>query len=44
MPISQARVPTAEASRAAAVDALRERFGEAAVQRGLSFAPGTKRD
>ncbi|WP_407518670.1 DNA polymerase IV [Methylobacterium oryzisoli] len=33
-----------EASRAAAVDALRERFGEAAVQRGLSFAPGGKRD
>ncbi|GJD98466.1 DNA polymerase IV [Methylobacterium isbiliense] len=32
-----------EASRAAAVDALRERFGEAAVQRGLSFAPGAKR-
>ena len=28
-----------EASRAAAIDALRERFGAAAVQRGLGFAP-----
>ncbi|TGD94715.1 DNA polymerase IV [Methylobacterium nonmethylotrophicum] len=33
-----------EASRAAAVDALRERFGADAVQRGLGFAPpGRKR-
>ncbi|BCM82482.1 DNA polymerase IV [Methylobacterium indicum] len=28
-----------DASRAAAIDALRERFGAAAVQRGLGFAP-----
>jgi DNA polymerase-4 len=31
-----------EASRAAAIDALRERFGAAAVQRGLGFAPPGK--
>ncbi len=31
-----------EASRAAAIDALRDRFGAAAVQRGLGFAPQAK--